>query len=245
MYDFYDVPLSDATLKRSRKSLKNLYQSIPETEGCLSNIAKEGGCGAWCCEVQSPSVFYCEFLNTWNTVKSSWGKERLIKLIMACVRNYLTSNATKGCVFWDTTSKQCQQHMTRPFNCRTYGQIPDEEFKPRYERLKVLYENDPTAAIHPQCNLVKSIGEPPSVEEMQRWFSELQLLETDVGVEKNAIHDEKGGSYRTYHDHILLKIGSPALLEKLTIIRQMGDVASKSAFINLLEEQLISGVMKI
>ena len=245
MYDFYDAPISNDTQKRLRHNLKALYESIPETEGCLENIAKEDGCGSKCCEYQNPSVFYIEFLNTWNTVKTTWSKKQIISLIVKSIRNYLNTNLSKGCVFWEKETKKCLQHKTRPYNCRTYCQVPDEEFKPRYERLKVLYDSSPGSVLLDQCKLAKTVGIPPTAEEMTNWFAELQLLERDIGVAPADIHDGDGGSYRTYHDHILLKIGSQAFLNKLIQIRSLGESKEKDRFVDLLEEQLIAGVIKI
>lgn len=226
MYDFYNKPVD----KRARKALKSLYADIPETDGCMENIAKEGGCAAWCCEHQSPSLFYSEFMYAWTQVEQ-WPKRKLADLMVRVVETALSSNPTKGCVFWDRGTKLCQVHQARPFNCRVYGQTPAEEFKPRYERLKVLYAEHPNAVVRDQCNLVQS-RKPPTKKEMDDWFRELQFIEVqDVGVHPKLLNDDIGGSYRQFHDHVLLKTGSVAFLTKISELRLSGTDIEKAKFV--------------
>lgn len=245
MYEFYDRKYSSEALKKSRRNLKNLYDAIPETEGCKENIAKKNGCGAWCCNFQNPSVFYCEFLNSWGYVKNSWPKEKLIELVIRALRIYINNSPTKGCVFWNHETKLCMQHTTRPFNCRIYAQTPDEDFKPRYEKLKILYENQPNAIIHDQCNLCTTPTGKPTSQQIDVWFDELKLLEKDLGVEKHLMHDGDGGSYRSYLDHILLRIGSERLYKTLNDVRESVNAEAKEQFIKLLESKLKDGALKV
>jgi len=236
MYDFYDKPISDSDWQRARKAIRRLYGEIPETEGCLVNIAKENGCGSWCCEFQSPSLFYSEFLYAWKQVEEHWPKEKVIKLYLRCVESHLSKATTKGCVFWDRSTKLCGIHEQRPYNCRSYGQIPQEEFKPRYERLKILYENDPTAVVRDQCNLVTS-PKPPTKKDNDEWFKELHFIERDIGVHPSLMNDQNGGSYRQFHDHILLKTSSEAFLEKLKKLRD-GTATEKAKFVEEFKKEL-------
>jgi intein/homing endonuclease len=37
--------------------LNNIYNSIPETIGCLDNISKKGGCNGWCCCLPETRIF--------------------------------------------------------------------------------------------------------------------------------------------------------------------------------------------
>lgn len=207
----------------------------------MKNIAKEGGCGAWCCEHQTPSLFYSEFLYAWNRVENSWPKDRKIKLILRSVEAYFSSKPTKGCIFWDRETKFCTIHETRPYNCRTYGQIPDEEFKPRVHRLKVLYADNPEAVIRDQCDLVTS-PKPPTKKELDDWFAELTFIEGDIGIPKSLMNDGDGGSYRQFHDHVLLKTCSDELLYHMSELRASGSDNDKKAFINQLEKDLEKGL---
>lgn len=243
MYEFYKVTVRDEVLKRARKDLKIIYEDIPQTEGCSANLAN---CKAWCCEHQNPSLFYSEFLNTYWNINHSWSKEKLGKLFISAVRTYLDNNPTKGCVFWDKESKLCMQHQTRPFNCRTYGQVPDEDFKPRYERLKVLYADKSNAVVRDQCNLVKSVGSRPTSQQMNDWFEQIKMVEKDVLGEnrlqlkghKSIIHDGDGGSYRTFHDHLLLQMAPISMLDELTRLRTEATEADREAFVKNLESDL-------
>lgn len=233
MYDFYHTPVSSDKDKRARRALKNLYSSIPDTEGCQSNIEKgESGCGAWCCSIQSPQVMFAEFMQTWSYVKDNWDIVDIRKIIIKAISVYLDGKITKGCVFWDRNTKYCLQHKTRAFNCRIYAQIPDEDFKPRFERLKVIYQDEPNAQFRYQCNLVTSVGKPPTVDDINEWFRELNYIEKDFGIPEHLINDGPGGSYRTYHDHIILHLGSDIFLSRISRLREKGSKDEIKAFID-------------
>jgi Fe-S-cluster containining protein len=222
----YDAKTDAKTQRKVREDLKWLYSQIPETKGCMECINKpfkEGGCGAWCCELQTPQVLYCEFLNTWNYVLHNWTDKEITALIGRCLRSYLFGRREKGCVIWDKQTKLCMQHDTRPYNCRVYGITPDEEFKPRYERLKVIYPHT-----RPQCDKVSTVsGQPVTVADTTKWWGQLNGIEVQMGVDPKRVNDEPDGSYRTYHDHILLHILGKEGLTSLAQIRQEGDLITK------------------
>jgi Fe-S-cluster containining protein len=238
IYDFYKAKLTDKQLKKSRQGLKKLYSKIPETKGCQENIAKEGGCGAWCCEKQTPQVMYSEFLNTWNYVLNTYPADKVAGLLLKAVRLYLDAKPTKGCIFWDKKTKLCSQHETRPMNCRVYAQIPEEEFKPRFERLKVLYDKIPGAFVKEQCNLCTTQGTKPTKEDTDAWQKELEEIEEGIVGDKKLITDNAGGSYRAYHDHILLRLASPTFLAELTQVRLNGSKAEREEYVRSLHRKL-------
>lgn len=213
-------------MKESRERLDILYAKIPDTKGCLENnikIEAEGGCGSWCCFLQTPQVLYTEFLNTWNNVSHNWNDIKFELLIERCLRKYLFPNKDKSCVFINKENSLCDQHTTRPLNCRIYGITPEEEFKPRYERLKVIY---PEA--RNQCNLVSTVnGEKVTIKDTDNWWLELCSIEMSIGIKKELITDASGGSYRTYHDHILIHILGEAGMEKLSELRVKGSPNEK------------------
>lgn len=215
------------------KVLEYVYSKMPETKGCLEHISKpkeEGGCGAWCCQLQNPQVLYSEFLYTWNHVVNNWNDNQIGDLIEACLHNYLFDTPVKGCVFFDKESKKCSQHDTRPYNCRVYGIIPDEEFRPRYERLKVL-NND----VQYQCQLVETAdGSKVTPKNTEDWWKQIRSVEMAIGIKEDLITDEPEGSYRTYHDHILLHLFGEELLENLTAIRMSDDKEAKEATIRVM-----------
>lgn len=233
MYEYYDQKVEPKVWKRAKETLKDIYADIPETEGCMENIAKENGCAAWCCEHQNPSVFFSEFSYTWNKITGTWTKAQQADLFIRAVRAYFDKGTAKGCIFWDTESKLCQQHETRPYNCRLYGQTPEEDFKPRYERLKVLY---PEADIRPQCGLVKSAN-PPTKAQIDGWFNEIRLVELDMGIHPSLHNDKDGGSYRSYHDHILLKVGNAPFLKHISQLRD-ASAEEQEKFIEQLKQDI-------
>lgn len=215
--------------------LNYVYSEMPSTKGCLENIGKskkEGGCGAWCCQVQNPSVLYVEFLNVWKNTISTWSDGKIGNLIEACLKNYLFDRPVKGCVFFDHKSKMCSQHETRPYNCRIYGVIPEEEFKPRYERLKVL--NNQTQK---QCGLVSTEdGSEVTMKDTNYWWKQAMGAEGAIGIKKSLINDDATGSYRTYHDHVLIHVFGLDFLGQLTDVRLNSSDKEKSKIIKEMME---------
>ena len=214
----YGATTQKSKLNLAKEQLVILYDKTPATKGCMENINKdvaEGGCAAWCCTYQTPQVLYIEFLHTWDFVVRNFPFAQITNLVERCLRKYLFDNADKSCVFFYKSNKLCQQHETRPLNCRIYAITPDEEFIPRYERLKVIYPD-----IRPQCNLVSTVsGEIVSKKNIDDWWLQLKSIEMSIGIKKEFITDESHGSYRTYHDHLLLHILGETGLEYLSYMR--------------------------
>jgi len=227
------INLNNKNLVKAIDKLKKVYNEIPSTTGCMENIAKTDGCKAWCCNYQSPSVLSVEFHNVWKHILNIWKPKDICNLVERSLRNYLSSNTTKGCVMWDKNTKLCQIHKHRPYNCRTYGIIPEEEFKPRFERLKILYQNDLSAIVRDQCNLVKTEDGSSVTKEMtEKWWKEMLSIEKKSGVSKENINDSKTGTYRTYHDHIVLRLLSDNMLAKMTYLKIHGNEMDKEQAVN-------------
>ena len=85
-------------LKKSLFALQNLYRKIPDTTGCMENL---GTCKGWCCRVQNPQVLYVEFLNTWESMMTNWSLEDILATVEDAVLNYISTETTKGCIFFD------------------------------------------------------------------------------------------------------------------------------------------------
>jgi len=226
----------DKQVNRAFSQLNALYNSLPDTKGCMENIDKpqsEGGCGGWCCQIQNPHVLYVEFLNSWHYILKNWEWHKVANLIEASLRNYLSKRATKGCVFFDMEKKLCSQHKTRPLACRVYGIEPEEEFKPKFERLKVLYQNEPTADIRDQCGLVSTVDGTKVTRKMtQDWWNKLVEIEKEMGVKKAHINDKTGGTYHTYHDHVLLHVMPDVVMKQVQILRLHGKDEEKEIAIH-------------
>ena len=240
MYNFYNKQ-DKKKWKRVKLDLRNIYADIPETEGCLKYISlneSEGGCGGRCCEFQQPSVFSSEFAYVYNYVNDKFSKDQIIEILLKAIKIYIFGKPTNGCIFFNKSNKQCTIHSVRPFACRTYSQEPEEEFKPKYDRLKILYQNNPDAIIMEQCNLTQPIGKKLTKEELDDLFQRLKFVEEDFGIEKEFINDKEGGSYRTFVDHLLLYSYSEEFLLQLTYIREKGTQEQKEDFFNKLSEQI-------
>lgn len=220
------------TVDEALKNLNNLYAKIPDTSGCLENIVKENGCKGWCCKLQSPQVLNIEFINTWNYILNNFSNDEILELIERAFRNYLSNDFSKGCIFWDSETKLCKIYKVKPFNCFLYGITPDDEFKARYERMKEEHKGEIGAIIRPQCDLVSVVdGNKPTIDEANKWWEILRKIEQSIGIDVNSIHDGTGGTYRTYHDYILMKFISPEILHQMTILRLHGHVEEKEQFI--------------
>lgn len=228
-FDFYSrIRLSSPKVKRSFSDLHNVYNSIPDTKGCMENISKEGGCGAWCCKYQTPQLLYSEFLLLWNHVSRNWSDEDFVNLIERCMRNVVNEMPTKGCVFFDDKTKMCKIHKVRPYNCRIYGITPAEEFNPRYERLQKEFKGVIGAVIRPQCDLVSTTdGTTVTVEQTNKWWQKLNDIEHKIGIRRELINDDMGGSYRSPHDHIMLYTMPENVLTGLAAIRLYDDWMQK------------------
>jgi len=217
-------------IEQALKELNKVYEDIPETKGCLEYINKpkeEGGCNAWCCQYNSPSVLFIEFKNTWNYISQNWSTEEIANIIIKAVENFMDDRISKTCIFFDQEKRLCTQHEHRPYACRMYSQTPEEEFNPKYERLKILYKDRPDAVIRPQCNLTETVGEPPTKEQSDKWWNDLVEIEKSIGIDPKLITDEPQGTYRTYHDHIILNVLPEKTANYLNDIKANGTIQEK------------------
>lgn len=209
--------------------LKNVYAKIPETTGCMEHIAKppdQGGCNGFCCRIQQPQVLYVEFLNAWRHIMANWSYEDIINIVESAIKDYVDNSPTKGCIFFDKESMMCRVHDKRPLVCFLYGITPEEEYKPRLERLRILYQGT-SAVFRDQCKLVKTIdGKSVTKEDTDRWWKQIVAIE-ETFVNKENIHDEVGGSYRRFSEHILLHLFSDETLNNFQILRVHGNDQEK------------------
>jgi hypothetical protein len=172
---------------------------------------------------------------------------KIIKLIENALRNYMSNNLANGCIFFDKGKYTCEIHEVRGYNCHLYAQIPDEEFKPRYEELKVLYRKQ-FQPIMDQCkvpttcnfttsnvkistersevenaNSVKHFPEKSQkvyVSDTTSWWNELKGIEQEMGIDGKFINDDFDGTYRSYHDHLLEYILPENILGDLSQVRE-------------------------
>lgn len=232
-FGFYKIIRTDSDkVKKACPSLHNLYNKIPDTEGCMANIEKENGCKGWCCQCQSPQLLYSEFLNLWHSVMRDWEVEDICNVIEKSLDNYIKGTTTKGCVFFDGDTKMCRVHKKRPYNCRIYGITPDEEFAPRLARMKDAYKDIPDAVIKDQCHLIKTVGDKEvTTENTDGWWNDLAEIERSIGIPKDNVNDDMGGSYRTPHDHVLLYMLPDEIMQKLQGIRFIDNYEEKMGIV--------------
>lgn len=230
-------PFSDGRIDGIVQKLLSIYSQMPQTIGCLENINKskeEGGCNSWCCNFQCPQVLYCEFINTWRYILKFWSINDSVNVVERSIKNYLSQDIAKGCVFFDKEKKLCKIYRTRSFNCRVYAIIPAEEFNTRMNRLIMAYKDRFDVILRDQCNLVKTKdGKNITTEDTGKWWKELNKIEALL-VPKDLINDKADGSYRAYHDHILLQLFHPNTLMDLTQIRLYGTQQEKENATNTL-----------
>ncbi len=230
-FEFYKT----IRLSKSKKvvaafsKLHNIYNTIPDTKGCMENINTEGaGCKAWCCRIQTPQLLYSEFLLIWNYISKNWDDNKVCELLEKCMLNTVNTLPSKGCVFFDEDLCMCRIHEKRPYNCRIYGITPKEEFEPRYLRLKEEYKSIVGAVIKPQCELVSTCGEKKvATKDTDKWWNKVVKVDRFIGIPKDMISDEMGGSYRSPHDHILLYNMPINVLNSLAGIRKYDDEFKK------------------
>lgn len=229
-------------LDKAFERLEKLYARIPETFGCLEYIKKDrkdGGCGGVCCSIQCPQLLYCEFLRTLNEILDKWSAEKLLDIIEKAIKTYLYNLPTKGCILWNKDTKLCKCHNSRPLACFMYSIESDEEFVPKMERLIESYKDEPLAIFMKQCRKCKTKdGKLISKEEHDILWKELVEIEKSIGIEENKINDDVDGTYRTFHDHLLIFLLPNYMFKNLSEVRRFGNQEEKekvvSTFMNVL-----------
>lgn len=231
----YNVDTSESTLQGPMVSLDILYDEMPKTTGCEKCYEVNGDDAIWCCRTHNPSMYYVEFLKVWQDVQK-WSKEERADLVIRSIKNHLLGDVDKGCVFW---SGECLVYDKRPFACRMYAVIPEESWEARVANLKKRYGEDYEP--RPQCDLVSVDGDPVTKEQEDKWFKHTSRCEVRIGVNPLIVkaHDEPQGSYRTFHDHILLELFEEDFLTKLSMVRLSGPSPEEvDEFVEVLEMEL-------
>jgi Fe-S-cluster containining protein len=219
----YNVDVRDQNLMGPLARLKIIYEDMPPTAGCENCSAVNGEEQKdWCCKTQNPSMYYCEFLYIWQEVQK-WPKTRRAWLVLRAIRNYLSNSLSKGCIFYED-SFGCKVYEHRPFMCRMYGVIDPERFQQRFDLLRERQGEKFEAK--PQCKLVHVADDQALIpyikaEDEDKMFQQVMTCEARIGMTEPLLklHDQPGGPYRTFHDHILIELFPPAFLEMLTKTR--------------------------
>ena len=219
----YGVPTTNDNIQAPLISLEVLYERMPRTLGCEQCEQHNKDNAMWCCRTINPSMYYVEFLHVWSEVQK-WGSKKRLPIILKAIKTYLNNKDSKGCIFYNNG---CQVYNQRPFNCRLYGVISDASWDKRTKLLKEQYKDYEISAEFErkltQCDLVHNSDGTKSVsgKEEQRWFEHTASCESRIGVKPDTIleHDGPKGSYRTFHDHIMLEFIDTAALSQLTKVK--------------------------
>jgi hypothetical protein len=239
----YNIDTTNYNINKPIISLNVLFEHMPETTGCEKCKEINGDNSEWCCRVVAPSMYYVEFLNVWIEVQK-WSKEKRLSLILRAVKNYLSNNDSKGCIFFQ---KECLCYTQRSLQCRLYGVMPQEVWDKRVEYVKKLFDWDKVSNAFKkktvQCPLVSCTNGHKSVTETeeQKWFEHTRQCEKELGIPLDAINDHDGpkGSYRTFHDHIVLEFFDTPALNLLTRVKaQMPSDEDIQKFAETLLEQV-------
>jgi len=163
----------------------------------------------------NPSMYYVEFLRVWSEVEK-WKKERKQALFVRAIKNYLDTSLIKGCIFWD---EKCLIYQIRPSQCRMYGVIPKDSWD---SRIKSIEEREKDFEYRPQCDMVSVVGgDQITSNQEDKWFNHTKEAEKRIGVPDSTIklHDIPGGSYRTFHDHLLLEVLEVEAMNAITRVK--------------------------
>lgn len=211
----YGVSTVDSNIRAPLVSLNVLYDRMPQTTGCEKCGEINGDNLAWCCRTMNPSMYYVEFLYVWEKVQK-WTKKDKAALIVRAVVNYLSRSLTKGCIFYDG---RCLCYDQRPLACRMYGVVPQDVWDRRLQGLKDQLGEDNVRHWTKQCDLVSvKNGSPINEDDEMKWFNFTKTAEERIGVPSHVIklHDLPAGSYRTFHDHLLLELFPAKAMNGLT-----------------------------
>jgi len=229
--------------KEAIRRLRRIYDDIPSTKGCEENITS---CKAWCCQIQNPQLLYIEFIILWNYLINECSYKFIEEVIEKSVRNYISNKPIKGCIFWDNETCFCKIHKHRPLACRLYGITPHEEFEKRRAILTEQYKSNSDAIFKPQCPLVSiENGAKITEQDTNKWWNQSCNIEESIGVSRNEINDEIGGSYRTYHDHILLYIMPNSIMDELQKLRLMENDIEKDLAVKILMDRLHNNIITL
>ena len=91
--------------------------------------------------------------------------------------------------------------------------------------MKEKYKGVIGAVVKDQCDLISVCDEKDvTKEDTDKWFKYLVKIEESIGIPSDKTHDGIGGSYRTFHDHLLLYLIPDEIMFQLQGLRLTGNV---------------------
>ncbi len=227
-------------LKDAINRLNKVYKKLPQTTGCLQHINKpieQGGCGGHCCVHNNPSMLYVQFMNSWGNFTQTHSLDQILVLFEKSLRNYLSANTLKTCVFFDTETKLCTTHMHRSMSCRLYGITPNKQYNSKLVQLRILCKKtNQQSLVKQQCRLVStSNNKDVPTKFSDNIFKDIKKIQRTLQIPYERMNDQAEGTYRTYHDHILIKHFDDSFLAQLSHLRVNGTQSQKNmAIVNVM-----------
>ena len=222
-------------------NVKGLFTTLPETT-----------CGhrTECCNSGCPNMYYSEYLNLRIECIEKMEKPARIDLTLECLRRYLTPQDVmkpKPCPLLN--DNMCSIYEARPYRCRTYGLIPDEEYDKMVDSVakdfKVPKEKIPLCQ---QCKMVKVKPEfeaafPDGKLPKDKVKNDQILVKTTDIMIGMPVQIQQLYGYLTFHDwHLLFEIGQQWLetLSKLRSSKKWADLKGeeKEKFMQSLKKSL-------
>jgi len=214
---------------------KEINDTLPETT-CNHKIE--------CCKSGCPNMYYSEYLYLRVDYIEKMSKEGRLNLIVECLRRYLKQqNITdpKPCPLLNDT--MCGAYSSRPYRCRTYGLIPDEEYTKMVESVakdfKIDKEKIPLCAQCPNVKIKAEFAEkfPTGKLPVGKMPQDQAILKTtDIMIGMPVQMQAMGYGYLTFHDwHLLFELGME-WLESLSKLRTSLKDEQKEQFVQSLKK---------
>ena len=238
------MPLNISQKTRGEKfhNLQTIYDTIPQTECKKRNF---------CCQAGCPPLYFIEFINILDYIKKNISIDSLSTIVCQCIDNYFSEEIIKPCPLFNDG---CFIYDVRPINCRFYGQIPDEEYKKRQQRVSDEFtmsanemrvalnlKNVEEVPLYHQCPNVKPIadtGEKVISQNYNKTFLVLEELEVDFL--KDMKLEIPFTSYKNFHEHYLWFTIGEDMLEKWTTLKLhfREDPLSKNSVLSLMKKEI-------
>lgn len=208
---------TDDEIQMALYNVNELFKTLPET---TCNQRTE------CCKAGCPNMYYSEYLNLRLSFIEKMDRKKRLDLLVECIRRHLKEQNIqnpKPCPLLD--GNMCGVYSARPYRCRTYGLIPDEEYNKMVDAVakdfRLPKEKIPLCQ---QCPFVKVKPEFkekfPNNKLPKGKIQEDQILvkTTDIMIGMPVPLQPMYG-YLTFHDwHLLFEIGE-GWLESLSKLK--------------------------
>jgi len=229
----YNITPTYDTVSPLVMKLAKIYSRVPETKCCGSGV---------CCKTGCPHMYYSEFLNLWLDVEEMDSQYRA-EVIFRSLKNYLDESVVKPCPLYcegaDGRIKGCLCYERRPYNCRFYGVIPDEEYEKRVDGFEKTFGRKAMKKnpLRTQCQDVEitdgCLVNPGYIDDIA---DEIETLDIELGIRQTLVKSKQ--SSRTLHDFVMLTYFGERKMVDLTEIRVNSSEETKKGFLEEMKKQL-------